>query len=596
MMTTRINSRTLLVLGCGGCVILIILLLMNRDYPWVGHDYAYFIPHIIDTVLHVRINGLTIQWYTPSFGGGLPGFPNPQHMQYSIVQLLALWMQPWTAVLVSTAFVSLVGYYFFYKFLNERLELDWRASLLGGMFFLGNGFYIEHLIAGQMGYQLFPLVAIVLCALTDPRGKYIYNGAIVAVVIVLMIFQAGFYLIVILVLSLGIALPLLHLYKPELLNSRHMAITMISAVILATAISISKLYAVAAFMSHFPRQVFDVYNIGLFQAGMGIVAQLLGVMMLQPLLVFSGQNPELLSGALANITGARYGIWETDRGLSPVLIICLFTGLASAIARFRRNPTFTFKRSSPISIILLALSLWVTIEMTLARGMIYLVTKQLPILSSLHVNVRFTTAFILPLIIVGTFQLHRFFLNRSKPSYFAALILLTIVSLFSYFTLPKDIHSREFNAGRSSGTYEKIRSGGTFPVTHIEAINPRVGFVESASSIMPYEPIFGYRLEEFKPHIHLGSVFEEDHGYFNMTNPESLVFPELNGLQPFEKFKVSERDQLQAFLERGQRQWNIPAAQRILSTVSLLALLWSAGILLAAPAISWLLAIRDKPT
>ncbi|RPJ22807.1 MAG: hypothetical protein EHM33_22620, partial [Chloroflexi bacterium] len=104
METKRTSSRAqdLLALAWGGCIILIIILIMNRDYPWVGHDYAYFIPHMIDTDLHIYINGLTVQWYTPSFGGGLPAYPNPQHLEYSIVQLLSLWINPWAAVLVST--------------------------------------------------------------------------------------------------------------------------------------------------------------------------------------------------------------------------------------------------------------------------------------------------------------------------------------------------------------------------------------------------------------------------------------------------------------------------------------------------------------
>jgi hypothetical protein len=175
-------------------------------------------------------------------------------------------------------------------------------------------------------------------------------------------------------------------------------------------------------------------------------------------------------------------------------------------------------------------------------------------------------------------------------------VLFTIVSLFSYFKRPKDVHSREFKAARSKSTYETIRSGGIFPVTQIAEINPRVGFIENATSILPYEPIFGYRLEEFEPQIHLGSVFEEDRGYFNMTNPESLVFPELNNLQPFERFKVSEREQLRAFLERQQPGWNIPVAQKILNIFSLLAATLVAGILLIPLAARLFSMIHPKAT
>ncbi len=36
------------------------------DLPLVGHDYRYFIPRMLDTELHFRINGLQMQWYSTS--------------------------------------------------------------------------------------------------------------------------------------------------------------------------------------------------------------------------------------------------------------------------------------------------------------------------------------------------------------------------------------------------------------------------------------------------------------------------------------------------------------------------------------------------
>lgn len=596
MKKTSSRAQDVLALACGGCMILIILLITNRDYPFVGHDYAYFIPHIIDTELHIRINGFTIQWYTPSFGGGLPGFPNPQHMEYSIVQLLSLWMGPWSAVLVSSAAISLIGYYFFYRFLSERLELNRMSSILGSLFFVGNGFYIEHLIAGQMGYQLFPLGAIILYALTDRRGKYIYNGAIIAIVITLMVFQAGFYLIVILILSFGIAFPLLHLYKAEVLNLRNITLTVISAVILSAGMTASKIYAVTVFMSHFPRELFDTYNIGVLQGGVGLITQLLGAMVLTPALIVTGQNPELLTGILSTLTGARYGIWETDIGLPPVLIIFLFMGLVYAVTHFWENLRLRPNRSVLIAFILLAFPVWITVELTLAKGLIYSFTKQLPILKSLHINVRFASAFILPLVIVGAFELERFFSKNQKPLYFGALTILTLASLLSYFSLPSEVHQREFNVSHSTILHEQIQGGSRFPITYIADIKSLEGFLEYASSYRPYEPIFGYHLEQFTPETHYGKILEVRDGYFNMTNPASFVFPEINNLHPFERFKTSEQDKLEAFLERKQPEWNIPVAQKILNIFSFIALIFSAGVPFTASVLGIISAARQKNT
>jgi hypothetical protein len=582
MKTTAINNhlRDLFALALGICMIVVILLIMNRDYPLVGHDYAYFIPRLLDSGLHIRINGLSVQWYTPSFGGGLPAFPNPQHMQYSFVQLLTLYMNPWSAILVSTALISLAGYLSFYKFLNKHLELNWMSSILGAMFFIGNGFHIEHLIAGQMGYQLFPLGAVILNALVS--RDVVHNTVIIAGVTALMVFQAGFYLIVILALSFAMTVPVLHLYKPGLLDKKIIAATAIFAMILAGCITASKLYATMSFMVHFPRHFFDVYPVDLFQASIGLIAQFLGVMVLEPILILSRQKPEFLSGALANLTGARYGIWETDISLSPVLIFFLFYALANIIKQLRQGTRIRVDRSILIPLILLGAVIWVTLEMTFAKGLIYTTTKQLPVLKSLHVNVRFASAFILPLVILGVIQVERFFLQTPKLSNFLALAFLTVASLLSYFSLAADVHTREFDVSKSNSIHEKIKHESTFPVTHIAEISTWTGFQESASSIRPYEPIFGYRLEEFTPHIRPGSVFETDNGYFNMTNPSSLVFPEINNTHPFERVRVSEKDKLEAFVQRRQPEWKIPVTQKILNTLSLIALIFTFGVFLIA--------------
>jgi hypothetical protein len=569
------HTQDMLALACGSCIILIIILIMNRDYPFVGHDYAYFIPHLLDTGLHIRVNGFTIQWYTPSFGGGLPGFPNPQHMEYSIVQLIALFTTPWTAILISTAIISIIGYYLFYKFLNQNLELQWMASALGAMFFIGNGFYIEHLIAGQMGYQLFPLFGAILYILTNKQSYRLYNSVILAVIISMMVHQAGFYLIIILLLSLSITLPILFLYKPQITNLKNLGWITVFTFVLTTAIVSSKIYATIAFMRHFPRDVADIYDVGLFQAMIGVAAQLLGVMNVGPVLTIAQYNPEIITGVLSNLTGAKYGIWETDTGLSPVLIIFLIIGLANIIPYIRRNDWLKFNRSQFFGFIILAIAVWITFELALAKGIIYSSTKQLPILKSLHINVRFVSAFITPLIIIGTFQLHVFFLRHNKLSYFLVSALLTVLSLFSYISLSSEVHISRYDAGLSNILHKDIHNGRILPVTDIEDIDVWRGFAEDASSIKPYEPIFGYKLEEFNPEIHLGSVFEQENGYFNMTNPAGFVFPEINHTHPFERMKLDEHDKLEIFLQRGQPDWKIPTAQKILNIVSLTTIVFS---------------------
>ena len=96
------NKRSLLYIVANLIILNVITLgVMNLRYPLVGHDYTLALPSLLDTALHYRLNGLAIQWFTPTFGGGIPVFPNPNNMQYSIPTLLSVVLPPWQAIMTS---------------------------------------------------------------------------------------------------------------------------------------------------------------------------------------------------------------------------------------------------------------------------------------------------------------------------------------------------------------------------------------------------------------------------------------------------------------------------------------------------------------
>src|SRR5215471_11135267 len=101
----------------------LIVIVICRDVPKVGHDYGFFIPRMLDTYLHQKGNGLAIQWYTANFGAGTPAYPNPQYLQYSLPQFSMLLINPWWALLLSLVTYSAIGFAGLYLFLRE--ELGW---------------------------------------------------------------------------------------------------------------------------------------------------------------------------------------------------------------------------------------------------------------------------------------------------------------------------------------------------------------------------------------------------------------------------------------------------------------------------------------
>lgn len=558
----------------GVALVLVNTLIIGRDFPMIGHDNRYYVPRLLDTDLHLRLNGLWIQWYTPSFGGGLPGFPNPQHLQHSILQLFTFWVNPWIAILLAIAVYTLTGFYGFYRFLRGRLALGTQPAVLGAVFLIANGFFLEHMIVGHVGFQMFPLIAILLLAITDRRRRLVACASVVALVLALMVYQAGIYLIILLALSLALTLPLLMLLDGRLVEPmRAIAIGGLGGG-LAGLIASPKIAAVLAFMNHFPREMSDVYDVGFLQGLAGFGAQLVGAMVLLPAIALAGRQPDEIAGGYTWITGAgeQIGMWEIDTGLSPVLLICLIAAATQVLlSRDARAPWRLDRRQQVALAATLAIA-WVLVEATLARGLIYPWLKTLPILKSLHVNPRVASTFILPLSILGAVWVNRRQTTAGRRVLTLAGIVVAIVSPAAYLLLPGKVQQRTFDVGPSIEFARAIRGGARPPVTAIIWKEDSEALIAGGSSYRPYEPLFGYGLETFAGDARPGPVRDVRDGHFNMTHPASLVYPEANGLRVFERIPTAQAGALEDFVARRQPRWIVPAHQTWLNVLALVTL------------------------
>jgi hypothetical protein len=70
------------------------------------------------------------------------------------------------------------------------------------------------------------------------------------------------------------------------------------------------------------------------------------------------------------------------------------------------------------------------------------------------------------------------------------------------------------------------------------------------------------------PLVHAGSVFDVENGYYNFTDPASLVFPEVNNTKLFERIPVTDTDKLLDFTQRRRSDWDLPLVQITLNWVS----------------------------
>ncbi len=397
------NSRTSVTLLIGIDIVLINLFLIfytNATYPLVGHDYRLFLSRIIDTHLFYKVNGIAIQWYTPSFGSGLPAYPNPLQMQFSLPQLFTWFTNSWNASLMSAVVYASIGFLGAFYFFHKVLEFKPFTSILGAAFFIGNGFFIERVVVGHVNFFTFPLIIIPVLALLHPKFSNWLAGSLVALTAAIMVYSGGVYIGVINILSFLMILPVIYLIKPSLFSWKKQFLSLLWGGGFTILLCGSKLAATMAFMQNFPRIVHDHYQVS-WQTGLGgLIFQLIGVMSTVPILELVGKNSLTFAAWLGRWTGTPYGFWELDSSLSPALVILLAYGAGySLIHKPQIDKTNIVKKI--FAGIFLLLAIFVTVEVSIAKGGMFTALSKIILIKSLHANVRFTSAFILPLVIVG---------------------------------------------------------------------------------------------------------------------------------------------------------------------------------------------------
>jgi len=589
------KKSALIVLLCTVNLLVIgvfIIWFLNRSYPLIGHDNRLFMPYMLDSYLHQKINGLTIQWYTPSFAGGRPVFPNAEDLQYSLPQFLMWVVNPWIAILASILIFVTIGFIATHYFLKRLLGLHPLASILGALFFVANGFYFEHMAVGHVTFQAFPLFAVVAIIFTHPRLPKWLGGMFLSFLITLLIYT-GIHNIPFFLLTGILFFPLLYVIKPSLLNWRRILSTALWGGLFTALICGSKIYAVYSFMRFFPRLAQDNYSTNMWTGVVGIVHQLLGTMTLAPFYRLpAGKFTYGLVVDLAKSTGTLYGNWELDASLSPALLLLLAGG---AIAFLSRKP----KRRSPIdkkrllAEVCLIFAIWLVIEFTLAKGIIYPHLQNLPILSSLRANVRYVCAFIFPLAVVGAVVFDNWTKKIKPGGVLAAYILLNgiaLVSFLSFRDVPKVylVGERKYDYMQCDfqpilETYDKINyEGETFPVEKVVPdADPWAIFQENATNLIdPYNTYFK-SLPGYREALHAGPVSDIDNGTYNIIDPTGYLFPEVNQSTMYARIRVADKDKFLDFINRRQPKWKLPIIQQVLNWISLISLIAGFGILLA---------------
>ena len=552
---------------------------MNLNYPVVGSDYSFAVPSLLDASLFFRHNGLNIQWYTPSFGAGVPAFPNPNNAEFSLYTLLSIFFEPWIAIMLSAVIFIAVGFFSSYYLFQRVFNLNRKTSLLGAIFFSANGFMMVRMGIGHLGYFFFPVLPVLLIALLDDSIPILIASLLIACVLALAIHGAGYAVLVMFFMSVILILPLTYLYNSKIIRWPRLIVSVILGGLAGLLMSASKLSAIFSFMRFFPRLISDIVPSNPLQGLFSVIIQLLGTMSLLPLTLIAGKSPLILQNIVTNIGGLSidgysYGYWEFDMSLSPIIFCILTIALTKAIHSPRKYLGRLRIDYKWLALIALIFSITLCLELILAQGFLFEAARHLPMFGSLHVNQRFTAALIFPICLIATLCINKLLpqLSTKKGVWvLIALNLMTILPLGTYLLFIPDPIDRSYDITLSRSVFSEIRAGNILEVTDVGlSIDNTQAVATHTSNLRLYDPIFGYFLENFHPEVKPGSVWDVSGGYYNFTDPTGYVFPEVNGSRPFARIPTTEKDQLDAFVKRRIPDWNIPISQQILDWVSLI--------------------------
>jgi hypothetical protein len=396
-----------------------------------------------------------------------------------------------------------------------------------------------------------------------------------------------------------VTVPVIYLLKPSLLNGKQMLATLLWGTGFSILASGSKLWAIYSLMKFSPRLASDQYATTWLQGVVRIINQLVGSMTVIPIRAWiEGTSykraAEGFADFLENLSGSPYSFAGLDMSLSPALLILLVGGAISVIFR-RPNIKVLFDKKRFIAAAFLVLSIFLVTEFSLARGEPYLFLHKLPILASLRANVRYTSAFIFPLAMVGAAIFNSWTRNwKSNIRLWFIFILLdgiALVSMWIYYQIPPDYQHRYFDIRQVMQVYPEIRyQNETFLVANVVPdANPWEVFQRHATNLIdPYDPLFKSFVTHYQETLHAGSVYDVENGFYNMINPTGYVYPEANNSKPYDRIAVSDKANFLAFINRRPTNWKLPVIQQVLNWIALITLISEFGILLAYLAKKWL--------
>ena len=550
---------------------------------FLGHDYEYFLPNFMFGKIWFANNLLAVPWFTPSICCGIPFYPDPQTMYYSLQQIFFLIFEPIFATKILFIYLSIIAYLGMYLLLKKNFNFNFYLSLLGASIFLFNGFFVYRTIVGHVGYINFIFVPIYCFLLISSiqhvnlnlKKIYLFLSAIT---LSSLIYSGTGSLMFVIILSIIITLLIFNIKNKNI----YLLFTgFAKSLFLTLLISLSKISASIFFLKNFER----TYQPLFFKNTYDYIYSTFQSLFLFP-------NSEHFNQTVTNKVVNSIGVHELEFGVTivPFLGIILFF--------------FNFKKiinsNNKFKFFLLSFFI-VIIPLVLNSGYFSIdkIWNSIPVLGSTWVQIRWNILYIIPLIIFSLVVFSSIsFLKRNN---FFVVILMFIVVLQNIIYDKKYYHNQFYNPENMIQFTKTINDhdAKSYSIKEISVYVDKSNkpirnqrndlFATRASSYFCYQPIFGYNLEKFPKNnlvfnkktsvqnnltLITGDIdLNKSMKKLNFLNPTCFLFPNENDCKPGELFNQDQALNLSNFLSYKKIIFKKNIIQNISDYVSLISFL-----------------------
>lgn len=546
----------------------------------LGDDYSYFFPQLLDGYYWYLNNGFSVPWFTPAFCGGLPSYPNPQNLYYSLPQWLTIWLGPHTAIWLTQLVMVALGFCGMYLLLRKRLRLSQLSALLGAALLMFNGFFAIRMAIGHLafhGVMLLPWLVLLLTGARWQLRQACWRLPLAALIFAYLIYSGMLALLLPVVIALVLALSVVAANDRELWRY---GLRLLMLFGLGGLLASSKLVASMDYLASFPRDGYSLPGISDFSD-----------LLLAPFhMLFL--SPESVVASVSNLRWA-ISAESFNYGLSIVPLLLLLVGVVLGLRNWRGFDLAL--KGQRWRMLIIAVLLLTPLLLNYYQPQWNALLKSLPIIGQSSNNMRWMIIYFLPVLIAAMWVLNHY-VHQLRYQAVVMPILLVVAIMQLSWSYQQHPAPSQYDSSGIERAYQQAKLDQQTPRLEflggyrdaqrqlVRRLDRNDLLTQNGSIINCYEPMFGYLLEWLPADgLRTGSIYQRDvRGNFNFSNPSCYLFGEENQCRAGDPLSQDQSAQLQQLISYQSMSFNKGGWQKVFDTVSLLTLLLLVSLMIFA--------------